>query len=306
MSNIDYKNKYLKYKKKYIDFKKIQEINNLKGGYNNIDIDTTTTEFIEQNTINNRCLLLNSNYNPDVNQIKKYFELLDKLLVCSDFSINIEFLNIFYEYIFNSGKDNVNFINGDTNYTIDKIVAITENSEISLLKKKESNPENPNLPKTLILKKYSGITAKLINYLSLEIGHIIRKPQRSFIPSFQYNYYTMTTSQFNKINYNNISHEDLIKTNTKNNRFDIKNYDYDYLYLSCKNNNAINDFIINIILQKIISDNNFPDNFVKYHNLYISKDSTGTDCYYLIMETLNGTVKDLYDNEFRRRQSVII
>ena len=139
--------------------------------------------------------------------------------------------------------------------------------------------------KELVLKTFNcDIDEK--NYLSLEIGRITDAPS---LFNFQPNYYEISKENFNIKNYNNIKLDDLISINSINS-VDIKD---DKLYLSCKNNNAINDFIINIILQKIQIDNKGPSDFIKYHNLFITK-INGKYKYCLLMDKIDGNIQDLY------------
>ena len=62
-------------------------------------------------------------------------------------------------------------------------------------------------------------------------------------------------------------------------------------YLSCKNNDAINDYIINLIIQQINKDD---INFVKYDNLFVTKiTSKGVTeyKYCIIMNCLDDTIQ---------------
>jgi hypothetical protein len=137
----------------------------------------------------------------------------------------------------------------------------------------------------LVLKTFNcDIDEK--NYLSLEIGRIRDNP---IILNIQPNYYEISKENFHNKNYNNIKLDDLISINSKNS-VDIED---EKLYLSCKNNNAINDFIINIILQKIQIDNKGPSDFIKYHNLFITK-INGKYKYCLLMDKIDGNIQDLY------------
>jgi hypothetical protein len=111
----------------------------------------------------------------------------------------------------------------------------------------------------------------------LEITHISDK-HTDF--TLQNNYNPIDKTTFNKLNFNSQNLEkEFIKTNIPE----------DYLYLSCRNNDAINDYIINLILQKI--NETIPDkiNFVKYDNLFVTQ-INGVYKYCIIMDQLDSSL----------------
>jgi len=89
----------------------------------------------------------------------------------------------------------------------------------------------------------------------------------------------MTPEQFNLFNFNGVSN--FIKTQ----RHTEKNPDY--LYLTCHNNDPINDFLINLVLQKIA--NTDPLNMINYHNFYVGN-FNGNFYYSIIMDKLEGSL----------------
>ena len=299
---MSYEQKYLKYKKKYIELKNLQNVlreNNLKGGYSNTEIDRSQKIISDININNKDEIYLSSTYNPLKSQINKYFDLLDKLLVKTDnMIINMDFINNFNRNIYYD-SDNSFSINVDTNnfnnqsiYKIDRLLTSTTNCKIFKLSKTSQLENHRGLLDNLVLKQYFD-NIDNYDYLSLEIGRVVKSRKPTDVLTFENNYYKITEEEFNKFNFNDINLKDLLKTNTDDNIFDDEHFDR--LYISCKNINAINDFIINLILQKITIDNNFPKNFVKYHNLYITKLSDGKESYCLLMEQIDGTIKNLYD-----------
>lgn len=258
------------------------------------------------NTENKNYLLLSNNFVGKqagfYPQVKKYLELLDILLKNNyNLAINLDFINDFNRYIYydlnneysinskkEGDKDIFNFVNQDrVSYKIKKTLTNTDNSSIFLLEKISQRENHVDLPEYQILKIYNG-TIDESDYLSLEIGRITNNKKLVTITP---NYYELTEDEFAGWNYNDIKLDYLIQTNRIDNSPDV----FDKLYLSCKNINPINDFIINLILEKITSDNHFLNNFVKYNNLFITT-INGQKRYCVLMDKMDGTIKDLYSH----------
>ncbi len=284
---MDYKQKYLKYKQKYLQLK------NQSGG-----MGSTASYYWNQHpdfrTINDSNLInviLHPRNTTTNRQYDRYSRLLDNLLRIENGLIDIKFITDFARHIYydingtNFGLTNNTWNNPAINkYDIKHVIKQPHgNTTIIFLEEKETKQKK-------VLKIFNSINidiSKIKDYLSLEVTHIT--DNTSF--AYQKNYNPVSKAYFNVINFNveNIE-RDFVRTNNPDDR----------LYLSCKNNDAINDYIINLILQKIKETNDF--NFVRYDNFFVTQ-VNGQYRYCIIMEQLDGSLdtyleKDIAINNY--------
>ncbi len=287
---MNYRTKYLKYKNKYLTLKQ-------KGGMGyQTKTWNTHPDFTKINDTNLTKVILHVGNIIENEQYNDYSLMLNNLLKIDNGFINLDFINNFTRYIYYDLKGifGINLSNNTWNndelnkYNITR--AITQahgNTTILFLELKTDktkkkvlkifNKIDPGLNGTLYI---NGIK----DYLSLEITHI--SDNHKF--ALQTHYNSINKNTFNKINFNNqILEKEFIKTNIPE----------DYLYLSCRNNDAINDYIINLILQKI--NETIPDpnkiNFVKYDNLFVTQ-VNGIYKYCIIMDNLDGSLDSYLEN----------
>ena len=295
-NQLNYEYKFNKYINKY---------NNLvkqKGGMGyHYKFWNQHIKFNLQNDKNKLNLILNNDYNNNNTQFKEYSNLLKKLLTYENNVINFDFINNFFRYIYydvkdqfsikkilNNNKNEYEWLNNNNNNNKYNIINSFDskhgNTSILFL-------ENKNKIDFKVLKIFNNINIninQLDDYLSLEIIKIFDNANdMSKIQSFQNNYFEISMKEFNKINFNKI--DNFINEQNTNNK----------LYLCSKNNDAINDFIINIIIQQICEDNNKNINYVKYDNLFVTKINNEYK-YCIIMEKLDGQLNNL-ENEFSKK-----
>jgi hypothetical protein len=279
-----YKEKYLKYKNKYLELKKNQKAGMGSVGYTSW---STFPDYEDKNNKNKKKILLAEDYSELENQNENYLRVLTNLLKKSEdnLTINLDFINNFYREIYydNDGtfeikyekdnmKINASFVKPNKYEIMKMFIQAHGNSSILFIKNKDSQKE-------YVFKVYNNINVditELKNYLSLQIIHIMDKTDWNF----QNNYVQLTKEQFNVLNFNDET--ELIKTQNGN------------LYIACRNNDAINDYIINLILQQINKEKNLNLNFVKYHNLFVTK-INGNYKYCIIMDKLDGDLKNYFD-----------
>ena len=86
--------------------------------------------------------------------------------------------------------------------------------------------------------------------------------------------------------------------------------DGERIYLSCRNNNAINDYIINIIIRNIKETLGENINIINYDNIFVTKfiDSSGTSNYYycIIMDKMDGSFDNLLNLYHTKSEPEII
>lgn len=299
--SVKYLNKYLKYKKKY---------NDLKGGYGwTLKYWNDHESFGRTNDDNIKNIIISTEYNKSKEQFHDYKKMLDQLLVHSNGLINLDFINLFHRKIYydltkkfsivlNKLKDRDTGRPTDTidiekvidkpefnNYKLSNVYTQTHgNTTILFLENKKDETDKK------VLKIFNNINIDINaikDYLSLEITRINNNP-------------VLIGEKFQK-NYNHISYDDFqtFNFNMQNHFIKTQNHiqdNIDYLYLSCKNNDAINDYIINIIIQKIDDNDDCEKiNFVKYHNLFVTEvivDGVSNWRYCIIMDHFDGTLKN--------------
>jgi hypothetical protein len=291
MFNNSHKDKYLKYKTKYLNLKKNININSLinqqKGG---MGFHTSYWNQHPSFIASNKNLLKHvslSILNTEENlQYGDYSLMLDNLLKITDGVIDLNFINNFSRHIYydiNGENFGINSVGKDmkwkddtkTKYNITRsIIQPHLNTTILFLKSKTDES-------TKVLKIFNKINIDINaikDYLSLEITHIdISQTSDKSLMEFQNNYNRISKERFDSINFN--METEFITTNNER----------DYLYLSCRNNDAINDYIINLILQKINETTSF--NFVKYDNLFVTQ-VDGIYKYCILMEHMDGTLNN--------------
>jgi hypothetical protein len=293
MNNTEiHKQKYLKYKQKYLDLKykqkylDLKNMHNLKGGMGYyLKYWNQHTLFPTINTSNEQNLILNNDYN-NIPQYTKYGNDLDKLLQMNTTSgiINIDFLTNFFRNIYydtptreyskyairlspdpNFPKDPTKkiarWVYPDQNkYNIVKtLIQPHGNTTIIFLQNKTDETDKK------VLKTFNKVPCNfdsIKDYLPLEVIHITNNPTYFTQKDkwTQINYYPITPEKFEIINFNN-------QTNL------IMNQNNEPILLAVPHNDAINDYINNIIIQKI--NNSFDEdnkiNYVKYDNLFATQ-----------------------------------
>ncbi len=320
MSNEYYKEKYMKYKKKYIDLKLLE--NNLKqyqkGGLGQTISWVKNANFSRINDLNKVYIGIDLKIKSEKEKSEiisrtiydKFENSLNNLLKFNDGEINCDFIDNFNSSIFIDTKNEFNIklnekeltFNEKWQYvqTVSTPVIVTSNSSIFFIEHKNDNSRKFVLKVFIGSEKSKSIRITDLNsireYLSLQIIRLVDKqenftiqPRNVIIPKDNFN---------KKFNYNDYNIEtEFIKTNYNDKIVP--------LYLSTYNSNAINDLIINLILQKLNKDGIIANNFVKYHNIFISQyttvnkgflfDSNDTNyTYFVIMDQMNGSIDNLF------------
>jgi hypothetical protein len=273
----------------------------LKGGLgNNKQYWNQHPSFIETNKRLKDTVVLSTIYRNENSQYSLYKPLLDNLLKINNGIINMDFIsnfarNIYYDNgkrpvfeisldILNpGGQQEAKWVNPmNQKYQITK--AFTQkhgNTSILFL----DDPKKINK----VLKIFNNIDVdvkKIKDYLSMNVSEI--KPSiKTFEFSIQKNYLLFSEDNFNIINFN--MDNNFIESNKESK-----------LYLSVKNNDAINDYIINLILQNI--NESMPREekikFVKYDNLFVTR-VNGVYRYCIIMEKMEGSLDNYIENELK-------
>lgn len=257
-------------------------------------------------------IILNPENNNENGQFESYEPLLKSLLVCKDNIINMEFINNFYRYLYYSTTNdnpnpiaNINFdikfeggvYSFDNPELVDYKITSSHtqphgNTSILFLKKKDGVQNNK--PDKLVLKIFNNLIVDFKDYLSLDVN-VVKNPDSKVSSSFTNpRYNVLKIEDYNTIDFNCVRTTHLINTQDKG----------DKVILSCRNNDAINDYIINLILQ-YIKKNGKPNGtsaselkFVKYYNLCCLNIKTpGTvygyshnQRYCIIMEQTDGDI----------------
>ena len=217
----------------------------------------------------------------------KLMEDLGNLLSKQNDTINIDFISNFMKYIYidinkrlqvNIDSDNKPswFTIGEIKYIFEDKIVINDQVVILFLINKTNSDDKK------VLKIYINVPVDLLD-------------QRKLTNQYADQYYYWDMDFFNMFNFN--CQTKFIQDQNNNN-----------IILACRNNNAINDYIINVILQKIKQDNSSL-NFVKYDNLFITtvifnkKNIFGTETqesnreyYCVLMDRTDGDLENYYDN----------
>jgi hypothetical protein len=291
-------NKYLKYKTKYLELKQKIDMKNQTGGMGSkTQYWNQHPDFIEINDISKSTVVLLNNYN-GTSQYSLYSPLLDNLLRINNGVINMDFIMNFHRHIYydldgsNLGLKNNRWINEPANkYNIvNFFIQQHRNTSIYFLQNKTDERDkkvlkvfnNINLETTGLLSSLTRLfttptkTPIIDDYLSLEIYLIKNDP--GYFESFQKNYVVYSKEKFDSINFNMI--QNLIESQEG------------HLYLSSKNNDAINDYIINLILQKVNETESI--HFVNYHNLFVTKVNDDLK-YCILMDMFDGSLNNFIE-----------
>ena len=268
--------------------------NNMDGGYGYYTYYWNEHKlFGNYNKENLDCLILNKNYNSSKTQFNKYSLILKELLNFKDGVINIQFISNFFRYIYYDIKNEYSlqkdgkifkWVNEhNLNYKITKTINQPHgNTSILFLENDKKDKKVLKIFNNISISdnKNNDINLNYIkDYLSLEITRIGNDL------SFQNNNFFITEADFELINFNKQKH------------FIKDQYDKDII-LSCKNNDAINDYIINLILQQIEEDDNLNDfKYVKYHNLFVTKVDDNFR-YCIIMDSMDGSIDGYINDNF--------
>ncbi len=307
-NNNSYYLKYLKYKTKYSSLKK----QTLKGGMgsSNSKYWNINPLFEKINNNNKFNLIINNEYN-NISQYQNYKPLLNTLLNKENYLINLDFINKFYRNIYydNDGiygirdisgvgldasqRNNFNWINQENTLWLITESYIKENAIILFLQHKD------DLRNQKVLKIYNTLPVDIdsINdYLSLEISQIGGIKSGMFTQR-NYNYYN-SMDEFNLNNFNMVDHT-------------IPGViDGERIYLSCRNNNAINDYIINIIIRNIKETLRKNINIINYDNIFVTQfiDGSGRINYYycIIMDKMDGSFDNLLKLYHKKSEPEII
>ncbi len=325
-----YKSKYLKYKTKYLQLKDIQKLKQFKGGYGGTKSILKIQNFPEKNNTNESYIYINSDLHTKENSIFTiYNEMLDKLLTMDPISnvINFDFIDDFHSKIYIDVKNKYQITSNDSGlvfpeswkYEMDGKRLIQTNNSTTIFLKKRGDADGlgnkvlkiftgKDAAKSTIIKNLDDIQ----DYLSLQIARIQdicpSTVSAAAVTDLQKNYSCISKQTFNeRHNYNELTDDDFLKTNNVN-YFDdpvTSNYVTNLesklcnLYLSTANNNPINDFIINLLIQKILKDTQLAgksvyNNFVKYDSIFVAQ-YNGVYTYFIIMDRLDGDVYSLLE-----------
>ncbi|XWV26724.1 putative serine/threonine-protein kinase [Tupanvirus soda lake] len=309
-----YRYKYLKYKKKFWDLKKSSD---QLGGHGTPTIKLNTEQedydknFIEHNRVLKQFIVLDTKNSGNIDEISYEYKkvllgMLENLMTPVNGKINLDFLNDFNRNIHvdlagdYSIKEN-NFVKNNLNYEIDKTISQgTGGGDIFLLKRKNTNN---NLPNELILKIFNTSIDinKIKNYTSLEITRITNDNTNGMfdVITRQQNYIVITKNEYTRYyNFNDdyIFVDDFMNTNNSTKFADIN----EKIHISTKNDNFINEILINLTIEKILFgiNNDAYDHYIKYYNYFIAN-INGVYRGCVIMEKMDGSLDRLF-NEINR------
>ncbi len=235
----------------------------------------------------------------DSAQFNSYNEELKNLFMYDKGIINYEFMENFHRHVYYDLSDDFELVTTDGTlagttkgttfkknglggskipYDIDprEIHQAHGNTSVYFLKHTSGNPD-----KNYVLKVFNTVPidiSAIPDYLSLEIIHIDEKGAP--LLESQKNYVHVTKEAFDTLNFNMI--DDFIETNNNT-----------HLYLASKNNNAVNEYLINLILQHTNTELNLQDAFVKYINFFVTK-VNGSYKYCLLMKSYTGSISGLF------------
>jgi hypothetical protein len=240
---------------------KLQEINNIKDW-------NTFNDFNLINNANKNNLNLFSQSN---SQNEIFFKDLGSHNFISNFNKNIYFdINNLFNIKFKNNK----YEWKNTNYSITNY--IKNNNTILFLENKFNKTK-----KVLKVFNNTNVNYNKIENLKLDIHHISNN--HSLI-NLQNNYYPITEEQYKIYNFN----RETESLNLENSN--------DKIYLSCRTNDAVNNYINNLIIQKIHLDNNIVNYFVQYENIFVTQ-VENKNCYCILMDNYDGNLTDYIDKQ---------
>ena len=268
-----YREKYLKYKNKYIDLKAITK----KGGEGSLssNIYWIKDETFDAINLENKNNLFNNSpeYNP---QNFKYFNWLDKLLNydIDKKKIDLNFINKFNTNIFIDTNDDFKIIIDAGNARFAKFAnwkyrivdtKITKNVIILFL---EHNEQRKVLK--ICINTHPVKCDEIYEHIDLEVTRIKEPHQDVVVEEMGVGFtVSLVDHLVGTPNYNEINRDYYNKLNFNKQTKHIHDQLGGDILLSCRNNNAINDYIINLILQQIQKSND-KLKMVKYDNIFIT------------------------------------
>ncbi len=287
----DYKEKYLKYKSKYINLQKNLREYEQSGGYGyKTKHWNQHNEFVRKNTQNKSKVLLSPDNNPANTQLDDYKELLNNFFTYNAGSINFDFINDFFRYIYydvndtfsiekNSGTQSSEFKNQPkVKYTLQELAVNREVGKPILFKLVDRNNSTPYVLKVFMNEEVD------MNHIDDYLSLIILTSNTDYIR-------TISKGQTMQKNFYDLGNFDLLNFNMQQNL--IKDQEDKDIYLAVRTNDAINDFIQNIILQQI-TDRTYK--MVRYKNLFVTK-VYGKYRYCIIMDKCDGSLDYYIKNE---------
>lgn len=277
---------------------------NIYGGAGRIVINWCDQPEFEKINGENENMLQISALHEDVFQHDVYYNDLGALLQYNNYEINMDFISNFYKHIYYDingkyaidirGENKKWYKNGDDiKYVIEDyhVNPTHQNTTIVFLKSK-TEPL-----KEKVIKIFNNIYCdinKIREFLALEISHI-SKQSRNYITQHNYLHYD-NLDTFNKFNFNQKKYYIPEISENKSN-----------VYLSCRNADPINEYIINLIIGFINSNAKDEDkiNYVHYDNLFVTtvysdKDPTGKQCWCLLMDKVDGSLDSLILNKHEK------
>jgi hypothetical protein len=276
--------------------KAVRKRNNiLHGGAGSIVLQwCDQPEFIKVNAENDKMLQLNLLHTHDKYQHNVYYTELTNLLEYKKYEVNMDFISNFYKHIYYdiSQKYAIDLRNKSQSWltpTENILYDITssyvnpthQNTTIVFLKSKSTSTEK-------VIKIFTNIDCdinKIREFLPLEISHISKK-SRNIIAQFNYLHY-VNLDTFNKFNFNQ-----------KKNYIHEVSEDKSKIYLSCRNADPVNEYIINLIIGFINKNLDSPIKYVHYDNLFVTtvyndKYPNGKQCWCLLMDKVDGSIDSI-------------
>ena len=250
----------------------------------------TNPDFVRVNADNAIRIILHKKYNPSVSQFARYKPMLTDLLTYANYNINLDFINDFNKYIYYDvdgtfGIDirksqhgpGASWINSaKSRFTIEKRLPPSSHENTTILFLKGPTGEEK------VLKVFNNLPVsvdKINEYLELDITHI--GPNKT---GHKLNFNTQ--DEFNLYNFNLV--DSTIPEAHPESR----------VYLSCRNNDAINDYIINLVIKHISGlSGNSGILSVNYDNLFITKirtDAGDVYRYCIIMDKFAGSLDSYF------------
>jgi hypothetical protein len=250
----------------------------------------TNPDFVRVNADNAIRIILHKKYNPSVSQFARYKPMLTDLLTYANYNINLDFINDFNKYIYYDvdgtfGIDirksqhgpGASWINSaKSRFTIEKRLPPSSHENTTILFLKGPTGEEK------VLKVFNNLPVsvnKINEYLELDITHI--GPNKT---GHKLNFNTQDA--FNLYNFNLV--DSTIPEAHPESR----------VYLSCRNNDAINDYIINLVIKHISGlSGNSGILSVNYDNLFITKirtDAGDVYKYCIIMDKFAGSLDSYF------------
>jgi len=247
-------------------------------------------EFASVNGDNATRVILHKKYKSTTSQYTRYKPMLAELLTYSNYNINLDFIDDFNKYIYYD-RDGIfgidirkkqhgpgaSWMNPDeSRFTIEKRLPPSSHENTTILFLKGPGGEEK------VLKVFNNLPVNLDNineFLELDITHI--GPNKTG----------------HRLNFNTLDEFDLYNFNLVDSTIP-EAHPGSRVYLSCRNNDAVNDYIINLVIKHI---SGLPGKSgilsVNYDNLFITKirtDSGDVYRYCIIMDKFAGSLDSYF------------